>query len=311
MPLVHRFDLPVVPTALRASSLRACPICALVSMQTGKCRYPSVGSQAPRDLVRRPRLAERLFRTRFLHRRIFPRLARKPAHSNTSHPELDHSASARSSGTPRPARTGIRSRRALLQTAIPMLIAHPNLPTPLTRKKPTSVKIHVRTARAWDVTLGRRPREPLIILLIGSRNAPAPPARRAREEASPRRGSFRRSYRLPRCLFQAQPRAQAATQVGNYAIQIKLHRGHSTVIYSYYISKHLPLRRRRQAFRASCGLEHLAIRQGMPAILSASKASISICDLLHTYMAALPIALPPQAAARHGIPRVIAATRPS
>ena len=55
-------------------------------------------------------------------------------------------------------------------------------------------------------------------------------------------------------MFKPKPRAQAATQVGNYAIQISFSDGHSTGIYSYdHLRKICPCAECAKAFRASAG----------------------------------------------------------
>ena len=53
-------------------------------------------------------------------------------------------------------------------------------------------------------------------------------------------------------MFKPKPRAQAATQVGNYAIQISFSDGHATGIYSYdYLRTQCPCTECAKAFRAA------------------------------------------------------------
>jgi len=53
-------------------------------------------------------------------------------------------------------------------------------------------------------------------------------------------------------MFKPKPRAHAATQVGNYAIQISFTDGHSTGIYSYdYLRSICPCAECAKAFRAA------------------------------------------------------------
>jgi hypothetical protein len=64
--------------------------------------------------------------------------------------------------------------------------------------------------------------------------------------------TFLSSPALP--MFKPKPRAQAATQVGNYAIQISFTDGHSTGIYSYdHLRSICPCAECAKAFRASAG----------------------------------------------------------
>jgi len=55
-------------------------------------------------------------------------------------------------------------------------------------------------------------------------------------------------------IFKPRPRAQAATSVGNYAIQISYSDGHGTGIYSYdYLRTLCPCAECEKEFRASAG----------------------------------------------------------
>ena len=67
---------------------------------------------------------------------------------------------------------------------------------------------------------------------------------------------FLSSPALP--MFKPKPRAQAATQVGSYAIQISFTDGHSTGIYSYdHLRNICPCAECAKAFRFT-GLDHIA-----------------------------------------------------
>jgi len=51
-------------------------------------------------------------------------------------------------------------------------------------------------------------------------------------------------------MYKPKPRAQTATQVGNYAIQISFNDGHSTGIFSYdYLRTQCPCKECAKAFR--------------------------------------------------------------
>jgi DUF971 family protein len=53
-------------------------------------------------------------------------------------------------------------------------------------------------------------------------------------------------------MYKPKPRAQAATQVGNYAVQISFSDGHSTGIFSYdYLRTLCPCEECGRAFRES------------------------------------------------------------
>ncbi len=55
-------------------------------------------------------------------------------------------------------------------------------------------------------------------------------------------------------MFKPKPRAQSATQIGSYAIQISFTDGHSTGIYSYdHLRNICPCAECAKIFRASAG----------------------------------------------------------
>jgi prepilin-type processing-associated H-X9-DG protein len=127
------------------------------------------------------------------------------------------------------------------------------MPTPPDpRKKPTSVKIHVSNGTGVDVTWadGHASHYEFSYLREECPCATCNDAREKKavlgEVASP----FKASPALP--MFKPKPRAQAATQVGNYAIQISFTDGHSTGIYSYdHLRNICPCAECAKAFRAS------------------------------------------------------------
>jgi len=113
---------------------RACPICAWCNCKTGKFNSLPWGTQRARDIVPASPLGERLFKDTFS---IDDSEARTQAckFEHIISPELT-SASARSSGTPRPARTGIPSPRAKCCNGKSRFDRAPEtMPTPLDPKK--------------------------------------------------------------------------------------------------------------------------------------------------------------------------------
>ena len=108
------------------------------------------------------------------------------------------------------------------------------MPTPIDqRKKPTSVKIHVKTGAGVDITWadGHSSHYDFAFLRDECPCATCNDERLKKEslgEASP---AFASSAVLP--MFKAKARAQSANAVGQYAIQIAFTDGHATGIYSY------------------------------------------------------------------------------
>jgi len=108
------------------------------------------------------------------------------------------------------------------------------MPIPLhAGRKPTSVKVHVSTNAGVDIIWADGHASHFDFAYLRD-NCPCATCNDEREkkaslsEASP---AFASSPVLP--MFKAKARATAATQVGNYAIQISFSDGHSTGIYSY------------------------------------------------------------------------------
>jgi prepilin-type processing-associated H-X9-DG protein len=131
------------------------------------------------------------------------------------------------------------------------------MPTPLDpRKKPTSVKIHVSNGTGVDITWADGHASHYEFAYLRE-ECPCATCNDAREKKSAlgeaaTAAAFKSSPALP--MFKPKPRAQAATQVGNYAIQISFTDGHSTGIYSYdHLRNICPCAECAKAFRALAG----------------------------------------------------------
>jgi len=108
------------------------------------------------------------------------------------------------------------------------------MPIPLhAGRKPTSVKVHVSTNSGVDITWadGHSSHFDFPYLRDQCPCATCNDERDKRSSLAEASPAFRSSPALP--MFKPKPRATAATQVGNYAIQISFSDGHSTGIYSY------------------------------------------------------------------------------
>jgi DUF971 family protein len=125
------------------------------------------------------------------------------------------------------------------------------MPTPLDqRKKPTTVKIHVKTGAGVDVTWadGHSSHFDFPYLRDQCPCAMCNDERGKKEQAAA--CNLPASPLLP--MYKPMPRANSATQVGNYAIQIVFNDGHSTGIYSYdYLRTMCPCEECGKAFRES------------------------------------------------------------
>ncbi|HUC54185.1 MAG TPA: DUF971 domain-containing protein [Candidatus Cybelea sp.] len=127
------------------------------------------------------------------------------------------------------------------------------MPTPSDpRKKPTSVKIHVSSGAGVDITWADGHLSHYEFAYLRE-ECPCATCNEAREKkASLGASSFKSSPVLP--MFKPRPRAQAATVVGNYAVQISFTDGHSTGIYSYdHLRNICPCAECATAFRAHAG----------------------------------------------------------
>ncbi len=108
------------------------------------------------------------------------------------------------------------------------------MPTPFDpRKKPTSIKIHISNGTGVDITWadGHASHYEFAYLREECPCATCNDAREKKASLGAAASAFTSSPALP--MFKPKPRAQAATQIGSYAIQISFTDGHSTGIYSY------------------------------------------------------------------------------
>jgi DUF971 family protein len=111
---------------------------------------------------------------------------------------------------------------------------HFPMPIPIDqRKKPTSVKIHVSSGAGIDITWadGHASHYDFPYLRDECPCATCNDKREKEQASKSSTPALASSSVLP--MFKPKLRAQAATQVGNYAIQISFNDGHSTGIYSY------------------------------------------------------------------------------
>ena len=125
------------------------------------------------------------------------------------------------------------------------------MPIPIDpRKKPASVKVHVTSGAGVDITWadGHSSHYDFVYLREECPCATCNDERekkRALAAAGPASAAA-----LP--MFKPKPRAQAATTVGNYAIQITFSDGHATGIYSYdHLRNICPCADCAKAFRAA------------------------------------------------------------
>jgi DUF971 family protein len=123
------------------------------------------------------------------------------------------------------------------------------MPTPIDqRKKPTAVKIHVKTGAGVDITWADGHSSHYDFTYLREQ-CPCATCNdeRAKKESTPA-ANLLSSPLLP--MYKPKPRAQAATQVGNYAVQISFSDGHSTGIFSYdYLRTLCPCEECGRAFR--------------------------------------------------------------
>lgn len=125
------------------------------------------------------------------------------------------------------------------------------MPIPIDqRKKPTAVKIHVKTGAGVDITWadGHSSHYDFTYLRDQCPCATCNDERAKKEAAPIATTNLLSSPLLP--MYKPKPRAQAATQVGNYAVQISFTDGHSTGIFSYdYLRTLCPCEECGRAFR--------------------------------------------------------------
>jgi prepilin-type processing-associated H-X9-DG protein len=123
------------------------------------------------------------------------------------------------------------------------------MPLPIDqRKKPTAVNVHVKTGEGVDIAWadGHSSHFDFAYLREHCPCAACNDERTKKETA----GALHlpTSPLLP--MYKPKPRAQSATQVGNYAIQIYFNDGHSTGIFSYdYLRSMCPCAQCEKAFR--------------------------------------------------------------
>lgn len=107
------------------------------------------------------------------------------------------------------------------------------MPTPIDqRKKPTSIKIHVKTGAGVDIEWADGHSSHFDFPYLRD-NCPCATCNdeRARKESSGTTTMPPPSSLLP--MYKPKAKAQSAATVGNYAIQISFTDGHSTGIFSY------------------------------------------------------------------------------
>jgi DUF971 family protein len=123
------------------------------------------------------------------------------------------------------------------------------MPIPIDqRKKPTAVKIHVKTGAGVDITWADGHSSHFDFAYLRDRC----PCATCNDERGKKEVlttmNLPSSPLLP--MYKPKARAQGATQVGNYAVQISFTDGHSTGIFSYdYLRTLCPCEECGRAFR--------------------------------------------------------------
>jgi DUF971 family protein len=123
------------------------------------------------------------------------------------------------------------------------------MPTPIDqRKKPTNVKVHVKTGAGVDIAWSDGHSSHFDFAFLRDQ-CPCATCNDERAKKESHAGpNLPASPLLP--MYKPKLRAQAATQVGNYAIQISFNDGHSTGIFSYdYLRTLCPCEECAKAFR--------------------------------------------------------------
>lgn len=123
------------------------------------------------------------------------------------------------------------------------------MPTPIDpRKKPTTVKIHVKTGAGVDIEWADGHSSHFEFAFLREHCPCATCNDERAKKASAAAANLPASPLLP--MYKPKPRAQSAAQVGNYAIQIFFNDGHSTGIFSYdYLRTLCPCEECAKAFR--------------------------------------------------------------
>jgi DUF971 family protein len=127
------------------------------------------------------------------------------------------------------------------------------MPRPIDqRKKPTSVKIHVKSGAGVDIDWADGHSSHFDFVYLRE-NCPCATCNDERiKKQSTTSMNLPSSPLLP--MYKPKPRAQAATQVGNYAIQLTFNDGHFTGIFSYeYLRTICPCDECAKAFRPAEG----------------------------------------------------------
>ena len=130
------------------------------------------------------------------------------------------------------------------------------MPTPLDpRKKPSNIKVHLSSGTGVDITWadGHSSHYEFAYLREECPCATCNDIREKKQSLDVAAPTLMSSPALP--MFKPKPSARAATQVGNYAIQLSFSDGHSTGIYSYdHLRNICPCDECAKAFRtASAG----------------------------------------------------------
>ena len=130
------------------------------------------------------------------------------------------------------------------------------MPIPLdTRKKPTSIRVHVSTGAGVDITWSDVHASHYEFDYLRDRCpcAMCDDERRKKADISQHvSGGAGAASVLP--MFKPKPKARAAKAMGNYAVQIDFTDGHSTGIYSYdYLREICPCE--------ACKIEFQSVRQ--------------------------------------------------
>jgi DUF971 family protein len=125
------------------------------------------------------------------------------------------------------------------------------MPTPIDlRKKPREVKIHVKTGAGVDIVWADGHSSHFEFPYLRDHCPCATCNDERAKKDSPGDVKLASSPLLP--MYKPKARAQGATQVGNYAIQINFTDGHSTGIFSYdYLRALCPCDECAKAFRTA------------------------------------------------------------
>jgi DUF971 family protein len=127
------------------------------------------------------------------------------------------------------------------------------MPTPIDpRKKPLTIKIHVSTATGVDITWADNHSSHYDFPYLRE-ECPCATCNEKRDQEhqhSAKSPALISSPALP--MYKPKVRAQSATQVGNYAVQINFSDGHNTGIFSYdHLRTICPCAECASAFRAT------------------------------------------------------------